>query len=43
MIKLIIDSICDLPQEIYDQYDIDILPLMSCFYKGRFERRQDFA
>lgn len=27
MIKLIIDSICDLPKEIYDQYDIDILPL----------------
>ena len=27
MIKLIVDSICDLPEEMYDKYDIDILPL----------------
>ncbi len=27
MIKLIVDSICDLPEEIFEKYDIEVLPL----------------
>lgn len=27
MIKLIVDSICDLPEEIFEKYDVEILPL----------------
>lgn len=27
MIKLIVDSICDLPEEIFEKYDVEVLPL----------------
>ena len=27
MIKIITDSSCDLPQELIDKYNVDILPL----------------
>ncbi len=27
MIKLIVDSICDLPEEIFKEYDVEVLPL----------------
>ena len=27
-LKIITDSACDLPQEIIDQYDIDVLPFL---------------
>ena len=43
MIKLIVDSICDLPEEIFEKYDVEVLPLRVLINNKEYLDRENIT